>query len=424
MNEARSPFQRAGSAASAERLHARVAGALARAEDRIRRLALDLHRIPERGSEEVLTVTRMAGELEEEGFTVTTGIGGMATAFRAERVLGAGGASVGLLAEYDAIPGLGHAAGHNLICAATWGAAVALAGLCGSCPGRIVVIGAPAEETFGGKVVLARRGVLDDLDVALLAHPWSEDRAIASTLASWSFEVTFTGRPAHAVVSPERGIDALDAMIRLFVARTSLVAEFGDGVSLPGVILEGGVRPNVVPDRARARFSLRAPTAEMLAGHVVPGFRRMAEEIARATGAGVELRPIDNLYEEMVPNPVLAELWARHARAAGIEPATDPGRPIGSLDIGVLSHRVPALHPLFAISDRRLSTHTRAFAAACAEPAALAATVRAAGMLAATAVDLFVRPRLMDRVRAAHEDGACRGTPAVEAPLVTGPIEP
>lgn len=405
-------------------LRDRTARRLAGVSERIRRLALDLHRIPERGSEELLTVTRLSGELEEEGFAVQAGLGGLPTAFRAERRLGPGGPVIGLLAEFDAIPGLGHAAGHNLICAAAWGAAVTLSELAGSCGGTVVVVGAPAEETFGGKVVLARRGLLDDLDAALLAHPWDAHRVAPRTVASWSFEVRFAGRPAHAVAAPERGVDALDAMIRLFVARDELVGRLGEDVSMPGVILEGGVRPNVVPERARARFSLRAPSAQSLVEQVVPRFRDLVAAIADRTGVEAEVRPIDNLYEEMRPNPVLAELWCRHAREAGIESASDDGRPIGSLDIGVLSRRVPSLHPLFAIAPAPLATHTREFAEAAATPQALDATVGAASLLVATAVDLLADPGLMRRVREAHEraSGASWSAPAV--PLVTEVPDP
>ncbi len=379
---------------------ARVANELEELAPLLDGLALELHRQPELGCREVHTVTRLAGELEEEGFAVETGVGGLPTAFRAER--GAGGPRIAFLAEYDAIPGLGHACGHNLLVAATYGAAVALARATRDLSGTIAVIGAPAEETIGGKVVLAARGAYDGLDAALLAHPGHEDRAIATSLASWSVEVVFTGRSAHAVAAPEQGKDALDALIRLFVARDALLRELPAGVRMPGVILEGGVRPNLVPERARARFSLRAADARTLAGTVLARFRAAVDEIARATGTAAAVMPIDNLYDALVSNDVLAERWTVHARAAGLAPADGAGRPVGSLDIGTLSHRVPVLHPFFRVGSGTETTHTRGFATLCATPEAAAAARRAALALALTGLDLVADPALLERVRAAH----------------------
>lgn len=394
----------------------RVANELEELAPLLDALALDLHRQPELGCREFQTVTRLAGELEEEGFAVETGVGGLATAFRAEH--GRGGPRIAFLAEYDAIPGLGHACGHNLLVAAAYGAAVALARATRELPGTIAVIGAPAEETIGGKVVLAARGAYDGLDAALLAHPGHEDRAVATSLASWSVEVVFSGRPAHAVAAPEQGIDALDALIRLFVARDALLRELPAGVRMPGVILEGGVRPNLVPERARARFSLRAADARTLAEVVFARFRATVDEIARATGTAAVVTPIDNLYDALVSNAVLAERWTVHARAAGLAPADDgAGRPVGSLDIGTLSHAVPVLHPFFRVGSGAETTHTRDFATLCATPQAAAAARRAALALAHTGLDLLADAALLARVGAAH--GRAPASFAQPAPLVT-----
>lgn len=383
----------------------------------IDRLALDLHRMPEIGSEEVHTVTRLAGEMEEDGFVVETGIGGLATAFRASR--GNGRPCVALLAEYDAIPGLGHACGHNLICAAAYGAAVALGRVIDEIGGSVVLIGAPAEETFGGKVVLARRGAYDDVDIALLAHPGSENRAIVKSVASWSFEIVFEGRSSHAVAAPEQGVNALDAMVQLFVGRDALLRSFDSSVLLPGVILEGGVRPNVIPARTRARFSLRARDADTLVHSVLERFRGLVDGIARATGVKATMSPIDNLYDELRSNPVLARVWEGNARALGVAMAPGEGRTIGSLDMGALSHQVPALHPLFSIVDDPVPTHTPSFTEASRAERALAATRCAARVLALCAHDVLISPALRDEIGAAHRERVEFVPRAVEAPLVT-----
>lgn len=395
------------SARHSSALLARVADELVRLAPRLEQLSRELHRDPELGTREFHAVARLAGELEEEGFEVGVGTCGLPTAFRAERSSGAGG-SIALLAEYDAIPALGHAAGHNLLSVASVGAAVAVSRLLGEVAGRIVVLGAPAEETIGGKVVLAERGALAGIDAALLAHPAQEDRVEVATLASWSVEVVFEGRAAHAVAAPERGINALDAMIGLFGARDALVRGFEPGVHLPGVILEGGVRPNLIPDRARARFSMRAQTASYLADVVAVRFRAAAEEIARATRTQLSWQPIDNLYDEFLSNPELARLFREQAQACGFDPLTGAGAVIGSLDTGRLSHLVPALHPLYRIGDGSVASHTAEFTALAIGREAFGQTLRAATALARTAALLLIDPELRGRVAAAHPASATR----------------
>ncbi len=398
-------------------LHDDVAAEVARQAPRLATLARDLHLSPELGCSEFHAVTLLSGTLEEEGFQVETGIAGLPTAFRAERRVGEGPA-VAFLAEYDALPNLGHACGHNLIGAAACGAAIGLARVLGVVPGSVVVFGAPAEETIGGKVVLATRGAFDGIDVALLAHPGSEDRAAVTSLASWSVEVTFHGRTAHAVASPEQGINALDAMIQLFIARDALLKALRPEVRMPGVILEGGVRANVVPDRARARFSLRAADAEYLVETVAARFRGVVDGVARASGTSATIVPIDNLYDEMVSNPVLAAAYEVEARRAGLDPRPGPGGTIGSLDMGTLSHLVPALHPTFRITGQPVPTHTPEFTRAAGSPLAIEATGRAALALARTGLAVLSDPDLLARAQAAHRAaiGAWR---RIDAPVIT-----
>ncbi len=394
-----------------------VAAEVARQAPRLAGLARDLHLSPELGCSEFHAVTLLSGTLEEERFHVETGIAGLPTAFRAERRAGEGPA-VAFLVEYDAVPGLGHACGHNLIGAAACSAAIGLARVLGAVPGRVLVFGAPAEETIGGKVVLAARGAFEGIDVALLAHPGSEDRAAVTSLASWSVEVTFHGRSAHAVASPEQGINALDAMIQLFIARDALLKALRPEVRMPGVILEGGVRANVVPDRARARFSLRAADARYLVETVAARFRGVVDGVARATGTSATIVPIDNLYDEMVNNPVLAATYEQEARRAGLDPRPGPGGTIGSLDMGTLSHLVPALHPTFRITGSPVPTHTPEFTRAAGTPQAIEATGRAALALARTGLAVLSDPDLLARAQAAHRAaiGAWR---RIDAPVIT-----
>lgn len=403
----------------------RVSEELERLEARTRRLGRDLHRTPELGCREYHTVIRIAGELEEEGFEVTTGVGGLSTAFRAVR-RGGPGPCIAFLVEYDAVPNLGHTCGHNLVVAAAHGAAVSLARAMGDrLPGTIAVIGAPAEETIGGKVVLSARGAFDDVDVALLGHPGARDQVAVASLASWSVEVVFRGRSAHAVAAPEQGLNALDALIQLFVARDALLKGLLPEVRVPGVILEGGVRPNVVPEVARARFSMRAAQADYLVGTVYPRFRDAAEGVARATGTEVTVTPVDNLYDEMLNNPVLVDLFSEQARAAGWKLDRDgtPPRPFGSLDMGTVSRRLPALHPVFAIGDgeSELATHTDDFTRAADSERAYAGARRAALAMAWTGLSLLSEPERVEEVRRAHETLAARAPRPADVPIITEP---
>lgn len=400
---------------------ARVREEIARLAPRLALLARDLHRDPELGTQELHAVARLAGELEEEGLQVEVGVAGLSTAFRAMRAAGEG-PSVAFFAEYDAIPSLGHAAGHNLLSAASVGAAVALSRVLGPLPGRVLLFGAPAEETIGGKVVLAMRGAFDGVDVALLAHPGREDRAIVSTLASWSVEVVFEGRAAHAVADPAGGIDALDAMIRLFSARNSLLASLRPSTRMPGVILEGGVRPNLIPARARARFSLRAETAHYLVETVAARFREIVEVIAQETATHASVTPIDNLYDEMLSNAELATLYSDHARSEGMDPHAGPGQVIGSLDMGTVSHLVPSLHPMFRLGDGSISSHTAEFTQLCASAGSFDAAMRAATALALTGLAVLSDRAVLERVRRAHLDAAGKFSRAA-VPLVTEQVE-
>jgi amidohydrolase len=406
-----------------ERLRVAVRSRLREIAPDVRRLAEQIHRTPELACDEVQTVTRLSGELEEEGFEVETNLAGLHTAFRAVMSRGAG-PSIAFLSEYDAIPGLGHAAGHNLIVAATYGAAVALASALEELEGTVGVYGAPAEETIGGKVVLTECGAFDGVDVAMLAHPDREDRTRVATLASWSFEVVFEGRAAHAVAAPHEGINALDAMIQLFVARDALLKALRAEVRMPGVILEGGVRPNLVPSRCRARFSLRAGDARYLHEVVVARFREMVHGVARSTGTVAHVRPIDNLYDELLTSPLLAGIWERHARELGMTPAPRSTEPVGSLDVGRLSHRIPCIHPFFRVTeDLGTASYTPAFASACRSQYALERTVRAAEALALTALDLLADPALVEKVKSEHAELAGTARREFEAPLVTEPAD-
>jgi amidohydrolase len=361
-------------------------------------LSRDLHAHPELSLEETRSAALLQAELRKEGFEVETGLAGLPTSFRARRAGGRPGPRVGFLAEYDALPGIGHACGHNLIAAAAMGAGLALGRMVDDLPGEVLVFGTPAEETLGGKCLMVKDGCFRDLDAALMIHPGSEWRVEAESLACISLEVVFTGREAHAVAWPERGINALDALIQLFVAVELLRKRMGRDVFIPGVIAEGGVRPNIIPARAVGRFSLRAPTS-LHRDRVRAEFEKTVHGIAAAMGCGVQVRPTDEPYDDMVTNQTLAGLFREHLRADGVSTVEGPRANKGSLDMGNVSRALPSLHPFIAICDRDVPSHSEAFAAAAVSERAERALLTAVRALALTGLDVLTRPEVLAAAR-------------------------
>jgi amidohydrolase len=344
--------------------------------------------------------------LRRRGFTVKTGAGGLRTAFVARCRLGAGtgargarrGPRLAFLAEYDALPEIGHACGHNLIGASACGAAALVAALARDSRGEIVVFGTPAEETIGGKVHLSRRGVFRGIDAALMFHPSFEDRVYTTSLACHSLEVEFRGRAAHAVAAPEKGVNALHALLRLFAAVERLLPTLSPETRLPGIVVEGGRRANIVPDRAVGRFTLRAGDGPRLQ-RVEREFRAAARAAAAAVGARLRIRPLDLPYAEMRTNRVLADLFKKALRGLGRRTVDTPRRSMGSLDMGNVSQVVPSIHPYVAIAPRSAPLHSRPFAECAGGPGGREGLAVAAQALAATALRLLAEPALLEAAR-------------------------
>lgn len=327
-----------------------------------------------------------------------TGVGGLRTAFVARRRVGSRGPRLAFLAEYDALPEIGHACGHNLIGASACGAAALVAALAKDTPGEIVVYGTPAEETIGGKVHLARKGVFRGLDAALMFHPSFEDRVYTTSLACHSLEVEFRGRAAHAVASPEKGINALHALLRLFAAVDGLLPALSPETRMPGIVVEGGRRANIVPDRAVGRFTLRAGDGPRLR-RVEREFRAAARAAARSVGARLAIRPLDLPYAEMRTNRVLADLFKDALKALGRRTVDTPRRGMGSLDMGNVSQVVPSIHPYVAIAPRKAPLHSRPFAECAGGRSGSDGLAIAAQALASTALRLLQEPALLEAAR-------------------------
>ncbi len=378
----------------------------------------ELYENPEPGHREYRSAGRLAGLLEEAGFEVRRATGGLETAFVAAWPEGAGGGDpvVALLAEYDALPGIGHGCGHNIIGTATVGAALAVRSLV---PGgaRLLVVGCPAEEGAvegaGGKAALIEAGVFEGVDAALMVHPGPVNAMSGPTSCRLALEVSFRGRSAHAAGAPHEGLSALEAVLQTFNALNALRQHLPGRVRVHGVVVKGGEAPNVIPDEGEIRLYVRAPSVEELEP-AAERVRNCARGAALATGCQVAFREFARTYLDLRPNDPLDQAFARNMTALGRPPVSrrDTGGGLGSTDMGNVSHVVPAIHPFIAIGPpgRTPPSHTREFAQATVSPEGEGALLAAAKALAMTCVDLFLAPETLEAVRRAAP-GADRARP-------------
>lgn len=361
-----------------------------------------IHARPELRFEETFASGLLAERLEQQGFRVERGIAGMPTAFRAR--IGTGSPVLAFLCEYDALPEIGHGCAHNLIAAGGFLAASALARAYQG-EGSIEVIGTPAEEGGGGKIIELEAGVFDHVDAALMFHPSDHTRMIRHATASRKVSVTYHGLAAHAAASPQHGRSALAAVIQLFVAVDAMRQFVPETVRMHGVITDGGTASNVVPARAAAEFQIRDVSSENV-GRLVERFRAAAEGCAAATGTRVEME-LGSLYTERKNNRPLAHTIGQYLEAQGvrIDPPLLTGG-TGSSDIGNVSLALPAVHPYVQIMPRGIATHTPEMASYAARPEAFDAAVTASRALALAGADFLEDAEFREAVSA---DFANRG---------------
>ncbi|BBB90164.1 MAG TPA: amidohydrolase [Methylomusa anaerophila] len=352
----------------------------------LREISLFLHKNPELGGKEYQAARLLITAAEQRGFTVQQNISGYETAFIAKK--GSKGPKIAFLAEYDALPELGHACGHNLIAAMSWGAAAALAAVAGD---RAVsfLIGCPAEETSGAKVAMAADGVFDGLTAALIVHPADGNYLGGTSYATHPLRITFRGRPAHVASKTDKGVNALDALVMFYQGIKMLRQTFIQETILAGIVTKGGTAPNVVPDAAEAKFTIRALSSHYLEETVIPAVRRLAAGVALASGTTVETVHYEPLFKELINSPRLLELFQNNMALLG-ETVTvlKPEDADGSTDVGNVSHAVPTIHPDIGIGCN-LVAHTPAFAAAAASDYAQERLLVGAKAMAMTAIDLL-----------------------------------
>ncbi len=404
------------SANTGEELAGRSNSAIEASRQALFDISLDVHAHPELNYQEHYSSDALAGFLEERDFRVERGVGGVETAFRATIPGGGGdGPTIAVLAEYDALPEIGHGCGHNLIAMAAMGAALGLQASAQDLPGRAVIIGTPAEEGGGGKIRLLEAGVFDGVDATLSSHPFSNRTLVPASAAkgeSWSlamvgFRYMYHGRAAHAAAAPEAGVNALNAVIHLFTGIDALRQHLKDDVRIHGVITDGGLAPNVVPEFAAANFMLRSRDGRYLSDEVVGKVRQVAEGAAAMTGARLEVEEFYPFYENVQPNVTLAQAVGANAQFLGMrldEPVA--GRPGSgaSTDFGNVSQVMPAFELRYAVSEAPVASHTRDMAATAVTELALSNALLVAKTLSLTAGDLLRDPTLVEAARAEYAD--------------------
>ena len=358
---------------------------------------------PELSLEEHETSARYIDYLENRGFEIERGVHDLETAFLGRHGAAHPTVTVALLAEMDALPEIGHACGHNLSGPASLLAAAALAATLPNEALGLLVVGSPAEETGVGKRRLVAAGVFDGVDVAMMAHAADMRRAHRLFLGNRKFDFVFHGKAAHAAAYPERGINALDGVIALFVATGLLRQQLSTGVRIHGIVSDGGRVPNVIPERAAAQFWVRALEDEVLAD-AADRLVACARGAAVATGTRLEVREIESTSPPMRPNLTLAALYRGQLDRLGLaETGQAPNESIGSSDITHVSRVVPTIHPNFPIG-RNLQLHTREFALATRSPEGEAGLLEAARALALTALELALSQEARAAVARAAAD--------------------
>jgi amidohydrolase len=386
-------------------IHDEIRSAIDRFKDKASGLGRQVHAHPEQKFEEHFAAGLLADALGELGLEVKRGVGGLETAFRAETGRSdksdksdESGPTIAILAEYDALPN-GHSCGHNLICTAALSAFAGLAAIRDQLPGRIVILGTPAEEGGGGKIIMMEKGALKGVDAAMMVHPMDGEFATFPALATRHLRIAFHGRAAHASAAPWAGASALSAVIQTFQSVDAARLHFRDGSRIHGIITNGGQAVNIIPEKTECEFLCRAYTTKY-AREIADRVLRCAEGAATATGTTLT-HEVGAGYKNMINNLAMAHRYSRHCEALGVKaPDAPPDMPTGSTDMGDVSHAVPAIHPVFRIADPGAGNcHEERFEKHTDTPRAYEAMIRVAKAMALTAYDLLADTALMDSAR-------------------------
>lgn len=365
-----------------------VSESVAAQMDRLQVISNQMYENPEVAFEEHVTAGLLADYLEANGFEVERAAYGLDTAFVARA--GSEGPEVIICAEMDALPGVGHACGHNIIATAALGAGAALAPIADELGIRVTVLGTPAEENFGGKIDLINAGAFSGAAAAMMVHPSPQDVVDPNVIAVAHWDVEFHGKSAHASAYPDKGINALDAAVQSYVNISTLRQSILPTDKIHGIIVSGGDAANIIPHYTKSSWYVRAQTMERLAV-LSEKVRACFEAAATATGCRLEIGPMGHTYTEMVNNPVMVDLYAANSTALGrpmLRGADLPASQTGSTDMGNVSLVLPTIHPMLGIEPGDAVNHQPEFAAATVRPAGVKAIHDGAVGMAWTVVDL------------------------------------
>ncbi|MGH9247465.1 MAG: M20 family metallopeptidase [Acidimicrobiales bacterium] len=366
-----------------------------------------IHARPELGFEERFAHDLLTGIIEREGLEPERGAYGLETAF-ATRV-GDGGPAIAVLCEYDALPGLGHACGHNIIGTAGLGAGLSLAALANEVGGQVVILGTPAEEGGGGKQLMADQGAFDGVEAAMMVHPAGLDLTSMHTLAAQQLYATFEGRAAHASAFPHEGRNALDAAVLGYVGVAALRQHIRATERVHGIFTKAGDKPNIVPAEAESYWFVRSDdlrSLDALRSRVVACLQAGAD----AAGCRMTIRWVEPVYADLVHNDPIGERYVANAARLGrtvVDHRTVDGV-VGSTDMGNISHLVPSIHPIIAVSPADVPIHSAAFARWAGSEEGDRAVVDGAKALAMTVIDLWLLPDVLAAARADFDRSAGR----------------
>ena len=365
-----------------------------------------IHEKPELLFEERFAADLLCGALEDAGLEVERGAYGLETAFAARA--GTEGPTIAILCEYDALPGIGHGCGHNIIATAGLGAGLAAAALADDVGGRVVVLGTPAEEGGGGKVYMGEAGAFAGVDAALMVHPADQDLLEMSVIAIATWEVEYFGEAAHAAAFPHLGRNALDAAVLGYNAVAALRQHIKPNERIHGVFTKAGDKPNIVPDHTVAEWYIRSGTIASLQP-LKERVRVCLQAGADAAGCRMEHRPTCPEYSDLRTNDPMADLYRANSERVGRAPRHADNGVVGSTDMGNVSYLVPSIHPMIKVAPSGVAIHTKDFAGWAQAPEGDRAVLDGAKAMAMTVADLWLRPDVLDAARRAFsEDDAIR----------------
>jgi amidohydrolase len=366
--------------------------------DELVTVSRSIHAHPELAFEEHHAAGLLSDTLEDHGLSVKRGVYTLDTAFETQLATRGDGPNAAILAEYDALPGIGHACGHNLIATAALGATLGLQAVASELPGTLTLLGTPAEERGGGKELMARAGAFDTVSAAMMIHPAGVNLTSMPCICVAEVEVIYHGRSAHASAMPHRGINALDGLLLAYQAISNLRQHIRDNERIHGIVTEGGQAPNIVPDRAVGNFYVRAADEKKLAA-LKPRVQACFEAGAKGSGAEVEVRWANVDYLDLNTNWPLAECFEKHGESIGREflhPDALGGA--GSTDMGNVSYRVPSIHPMLASAPANVVIHHPDFAQWAGSEMGDAAALDGAKILALTAAEYLRSKDLQQQV--------------------------